>query len=336
MAALYKSKRVIFAKGEQKKFLVRVKNKQKVSWAHMAKFLRVSNRSLGDWTREKFSMPLSAVRGLSGKAGVAIPRNIEIRNPFWYVSRGAVLGGIALYRKYRQVGGDPEHRKKKWREWWEKKGRHQKHPIINVPLPINKPRLSERLAEFIGIVLGDGGISNNQVCITLHHIDDRNYSSFVIGLIKKLFKLKPSVYHSINDSVYDIVVSRVELVKFMTDKLGLKTGNKVKQQVDVPGWIKNNKKFQIACVRGLMDTDGSIFIHKYKVKDKAYQYKKMAFTSRSKPLVIFVYNALKQLKLNPRITKNGWDVRLDSIEDVKKYFRLIGSHNLKHLKKYKN
>jgi len=118
--------------------------------------------------------------------------------------------------------------------------------------------------------------------------------------------------------------------------LGLKTGNKVKQQVDVPGWIKNNKKFQIACVRGLMDTDGSIFIHKYKVKGKAYQYKKMAFTSRSKPLVIFAYNALKRLKLNPRITKNGWDVRLDSIEDVKKYFRLIGSHNLKHLKKYKN
>ena len=62
MAVLYKSKRVIFAKGEQKKFLVRVKNKQKISWAHMAKFLRVSNRSLGDWTREKFSMPLSAAQ----------------------------------------------------------------------------------------------------------------------------------------------------------------------------------------------------------------------------------------------------------------------------------
>lgn len=336
MARLYKSKRAIFAKSEQRNFLVRIKNTLGIPWSHMAKFLRVSSRSLADWKREKFSMPLSAVRELARKTQTAIPRNIEIKKPFWYVSRGSLLGGAALYKKYGQVGGDPEYRKKKWREWWNKKGRRQKHPIINVPMSINKPRLSEKLAEFVGIVLGDGGISKNQVCITLHHIDDKSYSVFVIDLIEKLFKLKPSVYHNVNDSVYDIVVSRVELVRFLTDKLGLKIGNKVKQQVDVSGWIKKNKKFKIACVRGLMDTDGSIFIHKYKVKGREYQYKKMAFTSRSKPLVIFVYNALKRLKLNPRITKNGWDARLDSIADVKKYFDIIGSHNLKHLKKYKN
>jgi len=40
------------------------------------------------------------------------------------------------------------------------------------------------------------------------------------------------------------------------ERLGLKCGNKVTQQVGVPNWIQNNTSYTIACVRGLIDTDG--------------------------------------------------------------------------------
>ena len=67
--------------------------------------------------------------------------------------------------------------------------------------------------------------------------------------------------------------------------------------------------------------------------EKLYSYKKLSFTNLSKPLVIFVYKTMKNIGLNPRMSRNK-DVWLDSINDMKKYFKIIGSHNQKHLNRY--
>jgi len=336
MAKRFISKRVLFQPGKQKDFLNQSKKIIGLSWVELARLLKISNRTLTDWKREKFLMSLGAVKFISKKAGLKFPKNVEVKNPFWYVYKGAKIGGFAVYKKYGYIGGDPERRKRKWYEWWEREGKFRKHPIINVALPIKKPKKSEELAEFVGIEIGDGGISKNQLTITLNFKDDKEYIKFVVKLIKKLFGVKPSIYHSPKDSVDNIVVSRTELVKFCTEKLGLKIGNKVKQQIDIPDWIKRSRNFQIACVRGLVDTDGCIFTHSYKVNGKLYSYKKLAFSSRSKPLTITVYRFLKRLGFSPRFTKDGKDVRIESKNDVQKYFQIIDSHNPKHLKKYRN
>ena len=330
MAKMFISKRAIFPQGKQKAFLLRVKNRTGVTWTNLAQLLKISNRTFTDWKREKFSMSLEAVKILSKKANITVPKNIEIRNPFWYVSKGARVGGIFVYKKYGRIGGNPEYRKKKWYEWWERKGKFKQHPS----LPIKKPEKSEDLAEFIGIVMGDGGISKSQLIITQHHIDDKEYSNFIIELIKKLFCVSPTIHHRLKYSVNNILVSRTELVRFCVS-LGLPIGNKVKQQIDIPNWIKINKKFLIACTRGLIDTDGCIFTHSYKVNNKIYNYKKLAFSNRSRPLIISVYRFLKKIGLSPRITNDGKDVRIESKSGILKYFRIIGSHNPKHLKKCK-
>lgn len=170
-------------------------------------------------------------------------------------------------------------------------------------------------------------------CVSLYHIDDKEYSMFVVALGQRLFGVKPSVYHNDKDSVNDIVISRTELVKFLTEKVGLKLGNKVKQKIDIPDWIKMNKKFLSACIRGLVDTDGSVFTHRYKVKGKMYQYKKLCFTSLSKPLASSVHKSLNDFGIKARFAA-GKEVRIDSSSDMEKYFRLIGSHNAKHLRRY--
>ena len=150
-----------------------------------------------------------------------------------------------------------------------------------------------------------------------------------------LFEVTPAVYHDAKDSVNNIVISRKNLVKFCVEKLDLKIGNKIRQQVDIPEWIKRNKKFQIACVRGLIDTDGSVIIHKYGVNGKLYNYKKLQFTSLSRPLLLSVYKILKDLEVNPRLARQK-EVWIDSKMSVKKYFDIVGSHNLKHLNRYRN
>lgn len=333
MAKLNKSKRVIFPKGKQKEFLDQIKNILGFSWTDIARFLDISNRTLTDWKREKFSISLLAVKKLARKAKLPIPQNIEIKDPFWYVSLGS--GGVALYKKYGRVGGDPEYRNMKWREWWNREGKYAKHPIIGVSKPIKIPKYSEKLAEFVGIILGDGGISKYQVAVTLNALDDREYGDFVVRIVKHLFGVKPSIHKKRGCNANNIVVSRRELVKFCSEKLGLKIGNKVKQQVDIPQWIIKDKKFKAACLRGLVDTDGSVFTHSYRAGGKVYSYKKISFTNLSQPLRMSVYDIMKEMGLNPRLAQNK-DVRLDSQEDVKKYFWLVSSNNPKHLKRYSN
>ena len=293
MAKWFNSKRALLSQKQQTEFINKLL--LKITIKKIAKLCNISERTIRDWRRGKFSMNLSVIKKLSQITNVPLPKNLKIKNQYWYAKKGAFLGGRAVLKKYGKIGGDPMYRKKKWFEWWEKEGKFNKNPIlVTQPKPIIKPNKSSDLAELCGIILGDGGMSKNQLTITLHHIDDKDYSRFVIKLIKKLFKINPSIYHDAKNSVNDIVVSRVNLIKFL-QSLGLVIGNKIKQQIDIPKWIKRNKKFLIACIRGLFDTDGSIINHSYKVSNKNYLYKKIDFSSGSLPLIKTVHNSLKKL-----------------------------------------
>ena len=333
MAKLNKyDQRVLLPKGVQKSFIESVQFKLNANLDDLANRIGVHRRTLFDWRREKFLISKSGIKKLSKLSGITIPSKVKIKNPFWYTNLGAKKGWVAVLKKYGRVPINEEYRKKKWYEWWEKEGKFKKHPIINICKPFNKPAPSKELAEFVGIMMGDGGMTPYQICITLHHIDDLEFSKYVVSLIKKLFKVVPSVIDSPKDSVNDILVSRSGLVRYL-NSLGLVIGNKVKQQFDIPGWIKRNDGYLGACIRGLVDTDGCLIQHNYKVNNKMYCYKKLSFTTLSTPLRMTVFKTLKKWGFNARISQDR-DVRLDSIMDMKKYFEFIGSNNQKHLKKY--
>ncbi|MBI2096790.1 MAG: helix-turn-helix transcriptional regulator [Candidatus Sungbacteria bacterium] len=324
--------RVLFSSGTQKKFLMAAKAELNISWKEFALIIGISERSLTDWKREKFLLPLKAVKRILKKTRVNLPQNIAIQKPFWSVVKAGKKGGAVSYRRYGIVGGNEAKRKKQWRKWWYKKGKILFAPY-STPLPVRQPKKSEELAELVGVLLGDGCITHYQVTVTLHRVDDRAYAKFVTKLMTNLFGVSPKWYEDKKDSVINITISRTALVKFCVNNMGLKIGNKIKQQVDIPNWIQKNKKFQIACVRGLVDTDGCLIQHAYRVGGKLYRYKKLAFTSYSRPLLRSVNRILKHHGLRPRIARER-DIRLDSISDMKKYFEIFGSHNPKHLEKY--
>lgn len=331
MAEQLISDRVIFPKGKQRQFLEQSRVRLGLTNSSLVKLLRIGTRSFSDWKREKSTLPLSVVKFLARKTKSGLPKRMKIKDRYWYTREGARRGGISSYRKQGGVIGDPKKREVRWREWWKTVGKFQQR-IIFQPLPFKKPTPSNKFAEFIGIMMGDGGMSRRQLTITLHHIDDLPYSRFVVRLMKNLFDITPSVYHDIQDSVNNIVISRSGLVQHL-HALGLPIGNKVRQQFDIPLWIKRNRQFRIACVRGLVDTDGSVFTHHYKVNGKWYSYKKLDFSSMSFPLRQSVYALFKEIGLHPRFAQNK-SVRLDSVQDMKKYFKIVSSHNPKHLKRY--
>lgn len=332
MVKTFNSKRVLFPKGRQKEFIGKILTK--ISIENAAKLCRLSERTIRDWHREKFLPDFGSLRRLCKKANIIFPSWIELKDRYWYVEKGASMGGKTTWRKYGRVGSDSEYRKKKWREWWEREGKYKSSAFPNLPKPIKKPFFSKELAEFVGIMLGDGGISKYQVTITSCSKDEEIYSNFIARLAKKLFNVPVAVLRREENSTIGLVISRVGLVRFFSEKLGLHQGNKIKQQVDIPGWIKNNKSYSVACARGLIDTDGSVFRHSYKVNGKLYSYKKIGFTSRSKPLRKSVCGILKEAGIKARFSGH-YDARVDSKNDVKKYFKIFNSHNHKHLIRYK-
>ncbi len=194
-----------------------------------------------------------------------------------------------------------------------------------------KPAYSNKLAEFVGIVLGDGGITKYQLFITLNSEADQKYIPYVSNLISNLFKMKASLYKRKNKKAIVVSVAGIRFIEYLS-KLGLKKGNKVLNQVDVPNWIQRKTGYSQHCLRGLMDTDGGLFFHRYKVNGKKYKYLKLCFSNLSQPLRNFVYKTLKNSGFSPRYAGEN-HVWLYSQKEAKNYLKIIGSSNHRLLRK---
>jgi len=117
------------------------------------------------------------------------------------------------------------------------------------------------------------------------------------------------------------------LYRFLLTK-GLKKGNKVKQQVDVPHWIKINKNFSKYCLRGLIDTDGCVYFHKHKTNGCDCLNIGLNFSNRSTPLLKFTYETLKTLDFHPKIFAKGVNLYRES--EVCHYSKQVGFSNIYH------
>jgi hypothetical protein len=199
---------------------------------------------------------------------------------------------------------------------------------------VRLPKLSKELAEFAGIMIGDGRMTKFQIIITLDKIKDKDYSKFVSSMMASLFETPASIYYLNNKSALRLVISSVDLVKYCSEILGLKIGNKLAQGLDIPDWIQCSKVYSAACVRGIYDTDGCFFLEKHYYKDKFYSYPRVNFVTGSPKLSKSIYRILFNLKLEPRIRRDGIAIQLENKAKICNYFRTVGTHNPKHWNKF--
>lgn len=126
---------------------------------------------------------------------------------------------------------------------------------------------SEKLAELVGIILGDGHIhyqpntdqkqSQYYVSVTTHE-DETELINHAENLMTELIGKEPLRLPNCKFNSLQLRLTGIEGVIRMKN-CGLKSGNKVEQQVGVPEWIKRDKNYTIKCLRGLIDTDGTIY-----------------------------------------------------------------------------
>jgi len=243
------------------------------------------------------------------------------------------LGGLRRNELYGNLGTSKGRSKggRKTVRYFQQNPKLAEKASFIIRKKIHLPKKSRHLSELFGIILGDGGLSgNHQLTISFNRETDKEYSLYLKNILRKLFLVDCNIHFRKNNLGADIVVSSSNLINFLL-KHGLVVGNKVRNQVDIPGWINRKKDYQKACLRGLIDTDGSFYHHKYYCNGKKYNYLKLCFASRSKPLLNSVWRILKEFNFNAYM--HGDQVFINSRLGIKKYFEEIGSNNPKHSNK---
>jgi len=198
---------------------------------------------------------------------------------------------------------------------------------------VERIKHSPELAEMIGIILGDGNIYRKQYALRIcgNIKDEEDYLlGHVNGLFHKVFgaDLKQYYHRRMNEIILytysKFVVSNLEFY-------GLVSGDKLKNDVRIPSWIMNQRGYIIPCLRGLFDTDGSVFFSKGKLKIELY--------SAIPGLQHTVERAMRRLGFSSswkNANKRAQTYGIYSRSDVRMFINTIGFNNPKHKAKCLN
>ncbi|MEK6848575.1 MAG: LAGLIDADG family homing endonuclease, partial [Nanoarchaeota archaeon] len=172
----------------------------------------------------------------------------------------------------------------------------------------------ENLSEFIGIMLGDGNMYKNQVKIFFNK-KDKEYIDYVKDLAKRLIGLILKELPAKNSNGLMLYCCN----KYLADKLiefGLKRGSKIKNQISIPIWIKDNPIYSKKCIKGLIDTDGCLIFCK---RDKQLH---INFSNHNPQLLNDFKEIAKSVGYN--FTKaNKWNTRLYRRAEVARFINDI-------------
>jgi len=212
-------------------------------------------------------------------------------------------------------------------------------------------KIDEDLAELLGIHIGDGCISENsrysEYYLGGDLIEEKEYhDDWVAPLFNKkimnplfgkdvIYKEHPKV------GIYGFHIFNKKLTDFFKS-FGIKAGPKI--NIGIPKIILTNEKLLKRFLRGLFDTDGSIFFGKnYTAKNQINNRPTIQLSGVSERLINDVFYSLRKIGLNPRLKKpykgkrdknKVYSVRLYRIDDISFFIKNIEFKNPKHFTKW--
>jgi hypothetical protein len=311
-----------------REFFIAVRKESGLSWGELAASIKVNVRTITSWRVGETTVPASVIEKWSKQFKIKTPlhENVDLNEQR---AKAASLGGFARFKKYGDLGTSGG-RKRGGLQAQQTHKQMEHSPFV--ARDILRPRRSELLAELVGAILGDGSLTKYQLVLYSNLITDREYSDFLSSLIEKIFGVVPSMTHHPLSGVTRVLCSSKNIVDYL-QSIGLGLGNKTRRQASVPSWILKNRSYIHACMRGLIDTDGCVYIDHHKTKCGTYESVCIAFTNASKPLLDFVFEAWESLGFHP--TRQGRHVRLRRSDEVIRHAKEVGFNNPKHFRKIK-
>ena len=203
-----------------------------------------------------------------------------------------------------------------------KPNRYGKRTCNNINNNVTIPCIYTRsLAEFFGIMSGDGCISPTQIMITLGN-KEFDYVNYVSRLVTKLFCIVPKIYIR-KGGYYVVSFGSTKVIEWL--QLNNMVFNKVKNQVKAPDWISKKNFLMEGFLKGLFDTDGSVYKLRFGVQ--------LAFTNRSLSLLEDIRNSLDLLNYHPsKISR--FQVYITRKRCILKFFKHIDPANIKHRQRF--
>ncbi|MBI3051986.1 hypothetical protein HYY74_06035 [Candidatus Woesearchaeota archaeon] len=214
--------------------------------------------------------------------------------------------------------------------------------------PFNNSSSEHQFAELFGAFLGDGCISkyspkdrkNPRYCSLLTgHTHDRDYyENSIQPIIKKLYGFSARIRPRAKVNCIVLVTMRKELFQSMQEA-GLPVGKKTR--LFIPKWIFDKNEAAIDCVRGIFDTDGTVYNRyskKYANHSKHYKYKVVQIKMKQPKLIKQVKDVLNRLKITTTkiSTSNGAHLfRITDQTSIALFFETIKPNNKYHVERYK-
>ncbi len=286
-------KRVVIEKSALKKILLDVKKKNNLTYKQLADKFNVSEHTImHDWVAKGNTIPLSVLDELIKMSNLNLKylsHKIKIKDPFW--------------------------------------GQKFKDGVLKTKI-VKIPNLyDEKFAEFYGALLGDGCLFSDLTGFAISgnkFLDYFYYHNHLRNLIFSLYGVYPSIYTSKKDKSIKCVVYSKEITRYLA-KIGFPIGVKYEKNPTIPSFIFKKKRNLAACIKGLMDTDGSLSSHP-NVKIMIHLSITIGSLRRS------VENGLERLGIKGVIFNKG--IMIYGIDKIRKFNGVIGFSNYKNIYKY--
>ncbi len=282
-------KRVKMKLGTQRELIQKAKAKRSLSWNPLAKHLKLNSCYLSnELNNEERLLRSDIFEALCRLAGSNYSKHVETAlDSNW----GQVKGGTNS-----NAGG---------------KG------IIK----IKKPKIDEKFAELIGAYLGDGTLTKYFMRITADKRYCFSYLEYLAKLAEESIGLKATIRIPSKRNIAFLEIRSKQFCDYLKTDLGLLFGDKIRNKLQVPKEILCNETLAIACLRGLMDTDGSV--------SKRGNQPCLEFASRNPALLEQVWGLGLRLELFTH--RNKEQVGTNSWSKIVKYFNVVGSSNKIHI-----
>jgi len=302
------NRRVRLKKGKQREIILLAVEKYG-SLKHLSKKFNIPYSTFKKYAQETRLLPEGLFENILSISNIK-KENLDIAylDSHWGTSIGGKIGIKSLYKMYPQ-------KIKLWRNKGIKKFSYSNKKSISIP------KLNDKLAEFIGVYLGDGTITNYFIRISGDSRYDQEYFDYLSKLVYELFNIHPTIYSEKNKNTFYLLICSKDICSFLNKEFKIKFGDKIRNKMIIPIQIINRKELSIACLRGIIDTDGS-------VSRRGNQFC-VQFSNNNSYLLNQVYTLANNLGIFTYLTEN--ETGTNRWENVLKYFNMVGSSNMKHI-----
>jgi intein/homing endonuclease len=185
------------------------------------------------------------------------------------------------------------------------------------------------MAELIGATLGDGNVYDKRPSYVEYcgnPISDRYYFEHVLlPIVSKEISYRPRLF--VRDLGLRFRVNNASFVQWLK-QVGIPAGE-AKGMAKIPELISADRRLMICCVRGIHDTDGSVYFDMRPAY--AAPYPRVELHMKNVDLVSQVSSFFRELGIKHSFVATKNSIETAGVDALRSFLRLVGFSNLHHI-----